>query len=89
MEGPCSPRTRGTLTRTLLDRELRRWEAYATPGDFGLPNPAKIAFRCTSDAGERPRVIVFGGDKAEAERAVVELTEDDLRRMLQSAEAVG
>lgn len=70
------------MTRTILDRELRLWEVYATTGDFGAPDPAKIAFRCTSDAGQRPRILTFDGDKADAERAVVELPAAQLATML-------
>ena len=47
--------------RTILDRDLRWWEVYATTGDFGSANPAKVAFRCTSDAWQRPRVFLFPG----------------------------
>jgi hypothetical protein len=74
--------------RTILDRDLRLWEAYATTGDFGGPDPAKIAFRCTSDAGQRPRVLTFGGDKSGAEKAVAGLPDDELLRMLGEAETL-
>ena len=74
--------------RTILDRELRRWEVFATTGDFGSPNPAKLAFRCTSDAGLRPRILVFAGDKSDAEQAVAEAAEGELLRMLESAQNV-
>ena len=58
------------MSRTILDSELRSWEAYATTGDYGLTAPAKIAFRCTSDSSQRPRIVDFEGDKSDAERAV-------------------
>jgi hypothetical protein len=74
--------------RTILDRDLRRWEVYATTGDFGSANPAKVAFRCTSDAWQRPRVVVHDGDKSDAERCVAESTDGELVRLLESAEPV-
>ena len=74
--------------RTILDGDLRRWEVYATTGDFGSANPAKVGFRCTSDAWQRPRVVVYDGDKSEAERCVAEWSDGELVRMLESAEPV-
>jgi hypothetical protein len=75
--------------RTILDDELRRWEVFATTGDFGGPDPAKLVFRCTSDAALRPRVIVYDGDKSEAEKAVAEATDPELVDMLEDAQNVG
>jgi hypothetical protein len=75
--------------RTILDGDLRRWEVYATTGDFGAPDPARIGFRCTSDVGQRPRVFVFEGDKSEAERSVAASPDGELMRMLKEAETVG
>ena len=72
--------------RTILDRDLRRWEVYATTGEFGSANPAKLAFRCTTDAWQRPRVFVYDGDKSDAERCVAEFSDGELLRMLESAE---
>jgi hypothetical protein len=74
--------------RTILDKDLSRWEAYATTGEFGSADPAKVAFRCTSDAWQRPRVLVYRGDKSEAERCVAESPDGELLRMLEAAERV-
>jgi hypothetical protein len=74
--------------RTILDGDFATWEAYATTGAFGSARPARIAFRCTSDAGRRPRVIDHPGDKAEAERAVAEAPDAELLEMLERARAV-
>jgi hypothetical protein len=73
------------MTRTILDGDLRSWEVYATTGDFGLPAPAKIAFRCTSDGSRRPRVLDFEGDKSDAEQAVLAWREEELRAALERA----
>ena len=77
------------MTRTILDKELRSWEVYATTGDFGLAAPAKLAFRCTSDGSPRPRVADFQGDKSDAERAVLTWPDEELRGVLESATEVG
>jgi hypothetical protein len=76
------------MSRTIIDRELKSWEAYATTGDFGLTAPAKIAFRCTSDGSQRPRVVDFEGDKSEAERAVLALTVQELLEVLERSAEV-
>jgi hypothetical protein len=76
------------MSRTILDRDLRSWEAYATTGDFGLTAPAKIAFRCTSDGSRRPRVTEVQGDKSDAERAVLAWSEDELLDALERAPEV-
>jgi hypothetical protein len=73
------------MTRTILDRDLRSWEAYATSGDFGAPAPAKLGFRCTSDAAARPRLADFAGDKSDAERAVLAWPEAQLVAVLEKA----
>jgi hypothetical protein len=75
--------------RTILDRDLRWWEVYATTGDFGSANPAKVAFRCTSDAWQRPRVFLFPGDKSDAEKAVAQASDGELVQMLDAAQNVG
>ena len=74
--------------RTILDRELRRWEVFATTGEYGSPNPAKLAFRCVSDAGLRPRILVFAGDKSDAEQTVAEASAEELLRLLESAQSL-
>jgi hypothetical protein len=71
--------------RTIVDRDLRRWEVYATTGDFGAPAPAKIGFRCTTDDAARPRVADFPGDKSDAERAVLTWPEEQLVGVLEKA----
>lgn len=64
--------------RTIRDEDLKTWEVYATTGDHGFADPARIAFRCVSDPWERPRAIRYGGDKSEAEEAVERWSDADL-----------
>ena len=75
--------------RTILDGDLRWWEVYATTGDFGSATLAKIAFRCTSDAWQRPRVFAFPGHKSDAEKAVAQSSDGELAQMLEAAQNVG
>jgi len=76
------------MGRTIVDQDLRRWEAYATTGPYGMVQSGKVAFRCTTDPGQRPRALAIDGDKSEAERRVVEGSEEDLLRMLEKAAAI-
>jgi hypothetical protein len=77
------------MTRIIQDADLRVWEAYASPGPFGLPHPARIGFRCVSDARASPRAVPFIGDRSEAERVVREASADELRKMLERAVVAG
>lgn len=76
------------MSRVIVDPDLRRWEAYATAGDYGFPTPGRIVFRCTSDRGLRPRTVTVPGDKSDAERTVVEASDAELREMLARAEEI-
>ena len=73
------------MGRTILDPDLRSWEAFATTGEGGLPDPGRIVFRCTSDPAQRPRVVPVDGDKSVAEQTVVEGTTEQLLRLFEEA----
>lgn len=74
--------------RVVRDRDFRDWEVYATTGDFGLPSPARIVFRCRTDPDERPRVVTIEGDKSEAEARVKSLSPPELSELLAEAEVL-
>lgn len=74
--------------RIVRDGDFRDWEVYASTGDFGLPNPARIVFRCRTDPDERPRVVTIEGDKSEAEARVKSLTNPELTELLDEAEVL-
>lgn len=76
------------MSRTILDDDLNTWEVYATTGDFGFADPARIVFRCLTDSGERARAVEPGGDKSEAEELVVTRSDGELRELLEKAEPV-
>jgi hypothetical protein len=71
--------------KTILDDALRRWEVYATTGVHGFPDRARIAFRCVSDPTVRARGTTLEGAKADAERALAERSEGELRELLRNA----
>ena len=75
------------MERRILDGNLDSWEPYATTGMFGYSEPARIVFRCLSDATERARAL-YMGDKAEAERVVRGSSDEELRELLAKAEPV-
>lgn len=76
------------MQRTILDRDFRTWEVYATTGDYGFADPARLVFRCVSDRDEKARSAPFEGDKSDAESAVKELSESELEELLEAAEPV-
>jgi hypothetical protein len=71
--------------RTFQDGDLQSWEVYATAGDFGFPDHARIVFHCLSDPARRARAVESPGVKWEAERAVVQSTDEQLAGLLSDA----
>jgi hypothetical protein len=76
------------MAKSILDDGLRRWEAFATTGEGGLPEPGRIVFRCTSDPHRRPRVVAVHGDKSDAEQRVAEGSERDLLALFEGAREI-
>ncbi len=74
--------------RTIQDDSFRTWEAYATTGDYGFSDPARIVFRCLADPDERARAVTIDGDKSDAEAQVRSLSADELRELMESSEVV-
>ena len=76
------------MARLIHDDALRTWEVFASTGDYGAADPARIVFRCTTEPGVRPRAVRLDGDKSDAEKAVIELTADELEKLLESAQEI-
>lgn len=74
------------MSRTFQDAGFLTWEVYASSGAAGYPERARIVFACLSDRSLRPRVVIQGGDKADAEKAVLEYSESELRDLLAKTE---
>lgn len=77
------------MSRLIHDDALRTWEVFASTGDYGAADPARIVFRCTTEPGVRPRAVRLDGDKSEAEKAVIDLSDDELGKLFQSAKEIG
>ncbi len=73
------------MSRTFVDDDLLTWEAYATSGDYGYAEPARIAFHCLTDPHVRARTVRVPGE-AEAERLVADADPAELRALFQKAE---
>jgi hypothetical protein len=76
------------MSRTFQDHDFLVWEAYASGGNNGFSENARIAFFCQTDRSLRPRVFVPGGDNTDAERTVYEATPEQLLEWLERAQEV-
>ena len=74
--------------RTIQDDSFRTWEAYATTGDYGFSDPARIVFRCITDPDERARFVTIDGDKSDAEARIRKLSSEELHQLMEGAELV-
>lgn len=76
------------MTRTILDDDLEEWEVFATAGRHGVAEPTRIVFRSRTTWNRAPRAVDFGGHKGAAERAVVELPDEELRTLLAESKPI-
>lgn len=70
------------MSRVFTDENFVTWEAYASTGNFGLPENPRIVFNCLSDPDRRARFVVHQGDEADADALVNETSDATLRQML-------
>jgi hypothetical protein len=73
------------MSRVITDDGLLEWEAFASGGDFGFPERPYIVFNCLSDPDRRARSIEWPGDNADAEKALQELPDRELKALLGQA----
>lgn len=76
------------MSRTINDPELQIWEAYATSGDFGFPDHSRMVFHCLSDRTRKARFVERQGNKAEVERELTTLSDQELAEILEGAPEV-
>jgi hypothetical protein len=74
------------MTRTIQDRDLQLWEAYASAGGTGTPERSRIVFQCLSDPGRRARALLRDAANGEVEREIATLPEAALVDLLADAE---
>lgn len=71
------------MARTIMDHNLLRWEAYVSGGQPDSAEAARIYFVCLDLPMDRARYVEhLSRDVAEAERELLEMGEDDLRKLL-------
>jgi hypothetical protein len=76
------------MTRTIQDSDLRLWEVYASSGDFGSPDRARVVFHCLTDPGRRARYLDRDRGRADVEQEVATLSEEELGGLLEGAREV-
>ncbi|MSR37204.1 MAG: hypothetical protein EXR95_11285 [Gemmatimonadetes bacterium] len=74
------------MARTILDDDLRSWEAFASTGPFGYALRSRVVFNCTTDPAVRPRMWALDGDKSDAETLVATAPAAALVGLLEKAE---
>ena len=72
------------MSRTLTDKNMLTWEVYPSGG----ADRSHIIFNCLSNRMLRPRFVVADGDEADAERAVIEASPEQLQEMLRRSSQV-
>jgi hypothetical protein len=74
------------MTKSVVDDDLQRWEAFASTGPYGYSDRSVVVFRCSSNPDERPRAYPITGDKSDAEARVENANRVELLEMLAGAE---
>jgi hypothetical protein len=74
------------MARTILDDDLRSWEAFASTGPYGYGPHSRVVFSCTTDPAARPRISTVEGDKSDAETLVATAPAAALLGLLRKAE---
>ena len=74
------------MARTFMDQNLLEWEAYVSGGQPDSPQAARIFFLCMDARNDPARYVERASrDVAEAERALSEMSDDELRDLLTTA----
>jgi hypothetical protein len=73
------------MARTFQDPGFLVWEVYPSGSRFGFSEQPNIIFHCLTDPRLRSRFVQFDGDAADAEKAVLDATNDYLIRTLDRA----
>ncbi len=73
------------MSRVIVDEDFEEWETYASTNRYGLPEPARIVFRCRTNPRRRPRVVEVEGDRTYAEKLVNNGSGGDLVALLRDA----
>jgi hypothetical protein len=74
------------MHRTFQDRNFLVWEVYPSGGKHGFSDNPHIIFHCLTQKQLRPRFADLGEDSADAQRLVVEASDDELLTMLEQSD---
>lgn len=74
------------MRRTLLDRDLARWEVYVVPGRGGFADSARLVFHPPPDTPGPPRAVLLEGGRAAAEGWLSSATAGELLDLLATSE---
>jgi len=74
------------MTRTIYDDSLLKWEVYVSGGQPQTPEAARIFFLCLDDRMSRARFVVHeSGSVSETERALLEMSDEELLDLLRAS----
>lgn len=76
------------MTRTIQDRDLLLWEAYASAGESGRRTGGRIMFHCLTDPSRRARELTREADEKDVAREIATLHEAELVDLLAAAAEV-
>lgn len=76
------------MTRQFIDNDLITWEVHASTGPFSLPADGRLVFLCVTDPDLRPRSIRYEGDLVDTGAAVLNLSDAQLRELLESSREI-
>lgn len=76
------------MTRQFIDNDLITWEVHASTGQFSLPADGRLVFLCVTDRDLRPRSIGYEGDLVETEAALLNLSDAQLRELLERSREI-
>lgn len=71
------------MARTIIDDNFLNWEVYVSGGQPETPEAARIFFLCLDSPMSRARFVEHESrDVSVAERAVIEMSDEELRALL-------
>lgn len=76
------------MSRKLQDRDFLVWEVYPSGGRHGFSDDPHVIFNCLTQPTVRSRWTALGEDEADAQKRVVEMSDAELLKLLESAQEI-
>ena len=73
------------MPRTLLDRDLTRWDVYIVPGRGGFADSARVVFHPPVGSPGPPRFVEMEGGRAPAEGRLAAAPTAELLELLRTS----